>query len=124
MASLDGPIAKFNRAREHVETLRRNLEPFRDLNSYVIASDIDDETGEQIRRFDAVPPMPTGLEVIIGEMLYNLRCSLDHLVWQLDTWSQSQVKPRGRSTIVDRGLGRASDIQTDAPSYDLRCPQL
>ena len=27
--------------------------------------------------------MPPGLEVVIGEMVYNFRCSLDHLVWQL-----------------------------------------
>jgi len=83
MASLDSPITKYNRAREHVETLRRNLEPLRDLDTYVITRDIDDKTGEQIHRFDDVPPMPMGLEVLIGEMLYNFRCSLDHLVWQL-----------------------------------------
>ena len=82
MASLDGPLIKFNRAGEHVETLRRHLSPLHDLESYIIASDIDDKTGEQIRRFENVPPMPVGLEVLLGEMLYNFRCSL-HLVWQL-----------------------------------------
>ena len=83
MASPDSPMAKYNRAGEHVETLRQNLIPLRDLNAYVIATDIDNQTGEQIRRFDDVPSMPTGLEVVIGEMVYNFRCSLDHLVWQL-----------------------------------------
>ena len=83
MASLDGPLIKFNRAGEHVETLDQQLVPLQDLKSYVIASDVDNETGEQIRRFEYVPPMPVGMEVLIGEMLYNFRCSLDHLVWQL-----------------------------------------
>lgn len=83
MASLDSPITKYNRAEEHVQTLRQHLSPLRDLNSYVIASHIDSETGDQIRRFDQVPPMPDGLDVLLGEMLYNFRCSLDHLVWQL-----------------------------------------
>ena len=83
MASLDGPLIKYNRASEHVETLSRHLLPIEDLKSYVIASDIDNQTGEQIRRFEDVPPLPDGVDVIIGEMLYNFRCSLDHLVWQL-----------------------------------------
>ena len=83
MASLDSPLIKYNRAQEHVETLRQHLLPLEYLESYVIASDIDNQTGEQIRRFEHVPPMPVGMDVLIGEMLYNFRCSLDHLVWQL-----------------------------------------
>lgn len=83
MASLDSPLTKYHRAREHVETLRGQLSPLSDLKSYAIASDIDSKTGDQIRRFDHVPPMPSGIEVLIGEMLYNFRSSLDNLLWQL-----------------------------------------
>lgn len=83
MASLDSPLTKYNRANEHVQTLRRHLSPLHDLDSYVIASDIEDKTGYQIRRFDHVPPMPDGLDVLVGETLYNFRSSLDNLLWQL-----------------------------------------
>ena len=83
MASLDSPITKYNRAREHVETLRGQLLPLSNLDSYAIAPDIDSKTGDQIRRFDHVPPMPGGIDVLIGEMLYNFRSSLDNLLWQL-----------------------------------------
>lgn len=83
MASLDSPLTKYNRATEHAETLRSKLLPLSDLNNYSISSDFDVKTGEQIRRFEHVLPMPGGLEVIVGEALYNFRCSLDHLIWQL-----------------------------------------
>ena len=95
MAYLEGPLVKYNRAGEHVETLKRYLSPLQDLKSYVISSDVDNETGQQIRRFDHVPPMPDGVDVIIGEILYNFRCSLDHLIWQL-VLSEGQI-PNNRN---------------------------
>lgn len=83
MASLDSPLAKYNRASVHVETLRSHLYPISDLKSYVITTDVEDKTGYQIRRFGEVPPMPPDLDVLFGEMLYNYRSALDNLVYQL-----------------------------------------
>jgi hypothetical protein len=80
---MDSPLAKFNRAKQHVEALDRELSPISDINSYVITKDIDNTTGEHIYSFQKVPPMPNGIELLFGEMLYNFRCSLDHLIWQL-----------------------------------------
>jgi hypothetical protein len=83
MASLNSPSAKFNRADQHFDTLNRELSGLSDIKSYGITKDIDSRTGEQIYRFGKVPPMPDGLDLLIGEILYNFRCSLDHLIWQL-----------------------------------------
>jgi hypothetical protein len=85
MSSIDSPLAKFNRAEQHLETLKEKLSPLSDINSYGITEDIDNATGEDVYSysFGEIPPMPDGIELLIGEMLYNFRCSLDHLVWQL-----------------------------------------
>jgi hypothetical protein len=83
MASIYSPLAKFNRAKQHLETLNRKLSPISNINSYVITEDIDDATGDHLYGFGKVPPIPDGLELLLGEILYNFRCSLDHLVWQL-----------------------------------------
>ena len=101
MASLDGPLIKYTRARQHVETLKGYLLPIENLESYVIVSDIDNDTGEQIRRFEDVPSMPDGVDVIIGEMLYNYRCSLDYLIWQLVLSEGNDPTERNEFPIFD-----------------------
>jgi len=83
MASLDSPLAKLNRAREQINALRRDISTLTDLNSYCITYDIDSATGYQVYYFKKVPLIPDDFSLRIGELLYNFRCSLDHLVWQL-----------------------------------------
>ncbi len=83
MASLDSPRAKFDRAREQCNALSRDLSTLYDLKFYTITKEVDNATGNQIYSFTNVPPIPDDLSLRIGEMLYNFRCSLDHLVWQL-----------------------------------------
>lgn len=80
MANFDSPHAKLNRAIEQADALDRTLSPLSNLASY---KTVDNETGEQIYRLDDVPPIPDSLNLVIGEILYNFRCSLDHLIWQL-----------------------------------------
>lgn len=82
MASIDSPLTKFNRASQHFETLNSELSNLSNINSYVITKDIDSAKGDYVYRFDKVPPLPNGLDLLIGEILYNFRCSLDHLIWQ------------------------------------------
>lgn len=88
MASLNSPKSKLNRAREQRDALNRDISALCDFSSYIIAKDIDNATGNQVYSFKSVPPMPDDIGLRIGEMLYNYRCSLDHLIWQL-------VLPRG-----------------------------
>lgn len=83
MVSIESPLAKFNRAEQQLDALRSDLLPLGDLKSYTIIKDIDDVTREQIYSFGKVPPIPDGLGLLVGEILYNFRCSLDHLIWQL-----------------------------------------
>jgi len=80
MASLESPMAKLNRARQQREALRLDVLALCDLK---ITHDIDYATGDHVYSFKSVPPLPDDLGLRIGEMLYNYRSSLDHLIWQL-----------------------------------------
>lgn len=83
MASFESCLAKFARAEKQCEALSSDLLSLSDLKSYGITKDIENATGYQIYRFDSVPPIPEDLGLRIGEMLYNFRCSLDHIIWEL-----------------------------------------
>jgi hypothetical protein len=82
--SVESPNAKFERAREHLNTLEDALQVFCDADSYVVTHVIDRERGAQFWRFDSDPPqLPIYFNVVLGDALYNFRCALDHLIWQL-----------------------------------------
>jgi len=75
--------AKLTRASHLQEALARDLEVLGAAQSYTIVKDTDSATGYCRFRFSSVPVMPNDLDLRIGEVLYNYRCALDHLVWQL-----------------------------------------
>jgi len=83
MASLESPLAKLNRATEQCNALRRELLTFANPNIYGITKEQDADTGYALYSFEDVPPFPDAIGLRLGEMLYNFRCSLDHLVYQL-----------------------------------------
>ena len=75
--------AKFDRARQQREALERDLLALCDPEEYPVVEETQAATGIHIYRFAKVPPIPEDLSLRIGETLYNFRCSLDHLIWQL-----------------------------------------
>lgn len=75
--------AKLDRAAALREALARDLAVLGDANQYGIVKQVDPATGCFHFRFGSVPPMPGELNLQIGEVLHNYRCSLDHLIWQL-----------------------------------------
>jgi len=83
MSDITGPRVKLNRAAQQFESLDRELLALSDLKSYTVSKDVDSKTGNQIYSFADVPLIPDDLSLRIGEMLYNFRCSLDHLIWHL-----------------------------------------
>lgn len=83
-ASLDGPRAKLDRARLHLEALNDGIRAFTETDTHDFTNEVDLETGDQIIRIRILnePDNPTwGL--IVGDFAHNLRSALDHLVWQL-----------------------------------------
>ena len=83
MTSLESPLAKLNRATEQCDALRRELLTFANPNIYGITKKQDADTGYALYSFENVPTFPDDVGLRLGEMLYNFRCSLDHIIWQL-----------------------------------------
>lgn len=83
MHPLDGIIAKIDRADEHINILNAEIGSFiRD--NYGIASKPDDDPSQSIISVVGPEP-PLRFAVITGEIVHQLRSSLNHLVCQLFT---------------------------------------
>ena len=84
MADLSGVLAKLNRAEEHRQAYDDLYESFVESEPYAILSEYDPRTGWHSLRWQVLhePPLEE-LALIFGDMISNLRATLDYLVWQL-----------------------------------------
>jgi hypothetical protein len=84
-ASLDGPIAKLDRARTHFQSLGASLEDFMGSKTHdFVVTEFDPKTGEQVINLKILEePKNPEWGLILGDMVHNLRSALDHLIWQL-----------------------------------------
>lgn len=84
MADLIGVRAKLRRADEHRQEFDEVFARFLSSQPYSIVSSFDPETGWHTFRWQVEnePPLED-LALIYGDILGNLRTTLDYLVWQL-----------------------------------------
>jgi hypothetical protein len=84
LADLAGVRAKLRRADEHRQAFDNLFTDFLDLHPYAIDVEFEPATGWHTLRWriDPEPPL-VQLALIFGDMLSNLRTTLDYLVWQL-----------------------------------------
>ena len=79
-----GINAKIERARGQIAALSADIDELCTTIGQSIIHEIDREAGEQRWIFrGATPDVPIEWSIRAGEVLYNLRSALDHLVWQL-----------------------------------------
>ena len=84
MASMQGPIAKLERANEHVAQFEREIRSLINPNSYNVVVETDSATGNLNWCFRSPKPvLPLKLSTIVGDAMFNFRSALDQLVWQL-----------------------------------------
>jgi len=84
VAGLSGVIAKLDRAEEHRQAFDDLFEEFHASNPYSILSEYDPETGWHSLRWNVREELPLQrLGLLFGDMISNLRTTLDYLVWQL-----------------------------------------
>lgn len=83
--SLDGPRLKLDRAKEHIDALDRELNVFFESHSNRQAVEYAFDGTWHIIRTDPPldEPLPPRISLICGDIIHNIRCALDHLVWQL-----------------------------------------
>src|SRR5258708_33112277 len=84
MGPMDRYLLKLERAKEHLKTLRAEVKAFLEANPGRILPEFDAASRRVTMTFVAREP-PKALAAVIGDFLFDLRSSLDHLVYQLST---------------------------------------
>jgi hypothetical protein len=82
--SLDDAFDKLSRAKHHFETLRREIVPLEQRDTYTIGFEVDADAGKYtfyVHGLDATPKPDWGL--VVGDCLHNARTALDYLAVRL-----------------------------------------
>jgi hypothetical protein len=79
---LEGPWAKADRARVHLEALDDAIAKFIAGKPYTTTREIDAKATQRVIWIEVRDP-PTECSVLAGDCVHNMRSSLDHLAWQL-----------------------------------------
>ena len=84
MTNFKGVHAKISRARDQINSLNADMDRFCENIRQSIVNEINEDAGEQVWVYRGETPNgPIEWSVRLGEILYDLRSALDHLVWQL-----------------------------------------
>lgn len=84
LVTFEGVNAKVARADDGLASLKDEMNRFCKELRRSVNREIREDTDEQVWIYRGeTPKVPFGWSVRIGEILYNLRSALDHLVWQL-----------------------------------------
>lgn len=75
--------AKFHRAIQQFEGLKTELARFIESKPYRVVAERDPETDEWVIAQYPEGDFPDHWPLVLGEILYNLRCALDHAVYEL-----------------------------------------
>lgn len=104
-ASLAGITAKLDRAKTHAEEFDRRFVEFLQRKPYTIAIEFEGDPPHLLRcRWRAKEAPPIDLALILGDMLTNLRATLDYLVWQLVLANNQTPTDRNAFPCVRQGV--------------------
>jgi hypothetical protein len=80
---MDDPYAKIDRAKEHLETLKKQIADLKaaPANSYTLSRYDQLEQGRHIIKLKL--KVPTEICLTLGDAVYNMRSALDQTVWSL-----------------------------------------
>jgi hypothetical protein len=77
-------IAKLEWSRRHLEDLNTIIEEFFSKDHRTVITEKDPEGGPNSFRVRVIAdPLPIDLPVMMGDVLHNMRCTLDHLVYEM-----------------------------------------
>lgn len=83
MSNLGGARVKLQRARYHYETLEREISSFQSSQYFFIETIVDKPSKQKQARIRFTKDLPWEWAAIIGDLVFNLRSSLDLAVYQL-----------------------------------------
>src|SRR5690349_16309366 len=83
MLDLEGCWAKIERAREHLEPFKREMDEAAEQHPFRAVTHFDPNTG--IARYGIQQVLPSSLRIAVmaGEIIHNLRSALDYIVFLL-----------------------------------------
>jgi hypothetical protein len=96
-----GPYHKLKRARDHLIDLEQYERSFFETNRPTIVIETDPMTGHQIAKVKLTVKPPEIIHVLVAEIIYHLRSSLDQIAVALGRLSAS--KPNVKKTYFPTG---------------------
>jgi hypothetical protein len=73
-----GARLKMARAREHLESLHVAVEGFIRTDPYGVVAEDESDGSQRVYRIDRFAQAPLNLALIVGDVIHNARCVLDH----------------------------------------------
>jgi hypothetical protein len=113
---LDGVRAKLDRANEYLDRLERDAREFLEAEPYRFVG--KREGSYYVIRLQVLREPPISLAVTVGDILYCLRSSLDHLAWQLATLEGKP--PAGTEFPVFKDEGKFLNDKRPGGLYKIR----
>ena len=102
MVTLEGVNAKVQRAQDQIEQLSRDIASSCETLRSSFSEELRPDVGDRIWIFRGeTPVVPIEYSVRLGEIVYNLRSSLDQLIWQLVHANYKAPSHRNEFPIFD-----------------------
>ena len=119
----DGSRAQTIRAQLQIALLDAEFKRFLNGNYYVIEQGPADEPGSRAAICRVTKPLPLVSSVVIGEIVHNLRSSLDHAVYELTLMNTGQASSTATASgCVPWALAcRPRAREEYQPKYLTRC---
>lgn len=95
IADLTGIGLKLDRAKEHLKTLKTELNIYSEKHANLRIIQIEREGAWHVVKVGPLPESDVRRSIVAGDLIYNLRSALDQLVWQLVL--RDGEKPSGRN---------------------------
>jgi hypothetical protein len=75
--------AKANRAKEHIDSLRREVDAFRASEPYSLTPEPTEKPDRLAYRLRFSKQVPVAISTIVGDVLHNLRAALENLAFEV-----------------------------------------
>jgi hypothetical protein len=80
--------AKANRAKEHIDSLRRQVDEYRASAPYSLTPEPTEKPDRLAYRLRFSKPVPVTISTTVGDVLHNLRAALESLAFEVARRSQ------------------------------------
>lgn len=117
----ESAIAKLNRAEFHINDLERQFKAFVERKPHRFSVKHNEETGQPVIQIRFVEPVPLVFSLIIGDAVHNIRCALDHIMWELIRWDGGALHNHLKFIVrSDKGNYEGTCRSVDTPSDWIR----